>query len=201
MSPVTWSLDPYSQIRAFEERRGTTGAGALFSWACFCVESLYYLDDLDRAVAADERPLGHGADVVDLAHTRWATGTAITALDLCAAGLGRAFCGVAGEKDMAVSWLDPQSKKARTWRSQLPTAAVAWVDSLLSDRQYQKTKEARDWLTHSRVTRHLSIGGGTRKRLELGLTSGTVGVRTVITEARDVATGRVTEFVQLLPRL
>lgn len=70
-------------------------AGAFVSWAGSAVESLFYLTDLDAQIASktEDSPLGHNWQVVDHAHARWAVGTAITALDLCAAALGRLLAG------------------------------------------------------------------------------------------------------------
>jgi hypothetical protein len=58
-------------------------------WATSAVNGLAYLDDLDTALDGSPRmATGHDALVVDVAHARWAAGTAMTALDLCAAAIG-----------------------------------------------------------------------------------------------------------------
>src|SRR5687767_8239887 len=71
-------------------------AGALLTWAMWAAEDVEYLDKVDqRAFGGPRRILyGHHPDVVDLAHVRWAAGSAVTAIDLCAAVLGRKYCGV-----------------------------------------------------------------------------------------------------------
>ena len=65
---------------------GALDAGhGLLGWAQLAVDGLYWLIDLDdRAFEADRRNLkGHSDVAVDMAHSRWATVTAKTAVDLC----------------------------------------------------------------------------------------------------------------------
>jgi len=100
MPPFIWTSEPTELIQSFETRHKNPLAGALFGWAAWAVESLHYLDDIDRAYDTSHKVIGaHRPDVVDVAHARWATGTCITALDLCAAGLGRSFCAHDGPRD------------------------------------------------------------------------------------------------------
>jgi hypothetical protein len=71
--------------------------GALVAHAAWSVEALHYLVDLDAHLFSTSPPglLGHGDQIADIAHARWSAGTAITAIDLCAAALGRLRCGAA----------------------------------------------------------------------------------------------------------
>src|SRR5438874_9903263 len=97
MPACHWPEDPMHVIAQFEARHGNSESGALLLFAVWAVESLYYLGDLDQRLDPSQATIGeHSADVVDVAHARWATGTCITALDLCAAALGRALCAHAG---------------------------------------------------------------------------------------------------------
>jgi hypothetical protein len=90
MPKHVWQIEPLPLIQQFERRHNRPEAGALIAWAVYAVESLHYLDDLDLAFArSSEVCETHDPATVDVAHTRWATGTCITALDLCAAGLAR----------------------------------------------------------------------------------------------------------------
>jgi hypothetical protein len=78
----------------YKRRHGQTPLSPLSIWAVWSVESLHDLDDLDASQADYPKAIGtHHADIVDMAHVRWAAGTATTALDLCAAALGRVYCG------------------------------------------------------------------------------------------------------------
>ena len=60
-----------------------------FGWAVDAVESLRWLADVDDwAFRGGRENLGkRDPRVIDVAHVRWATTTAITALDLCAVEL------------------------------------------------------------------------------------------------------------------
>src|SRR5205823_11887801 len=97
-----WPDDPTQVISEFESRHQNPEAGALLLFAVWAVDSLYYLSDLDQALDPSQAMVGgHSADVVDVAHARWAVITCITALDLCAAGLGRALCGHRNKRELA----------------------------------------------------------------------------------------------------
>ncbi len=48
MPPYTWQIDPVGVIQKFEARHNNPNAGALFAWAVWTVDYLYYLDDLDQ---------------------------------------------------------------------------------------------------------------------------------------------------------
>src|SRR6266481_6554674 len=98
-----WVSEPIALIQTFEDRHRNPDAGALLLWAAWCIDCLYYLDDVDYAYDSSHRAVGgHQPQVVDIAHARWATGTCITALDLCAAALGRTFCGHNGPYELAL---------------------------------------------------------------------------------------------------
>jgi hypothetical protein len=181
MPPLNWTTDPVKLIRPFEVKYQNPTSSALFAWAAYTVDSLHYLDDIDRTYDSSHATIGgHSPDVVDVAHARWATSTCITALDLCAAGLGRAFCGhtKTHELDLADFDLGRSSKQTAQRRAQLPTLAQQWVDNVCADPHYKQIKSARDWLTHSRLTRHFTLAtGGPPQRLQLQLATGRLGVR------------------------
>jgi hypothetical protein len=205
--PLNWTPDPMELIHPFEVRHQNSAAGALFTWAAWAVDSLHYLDDIDRAYDASHATIGgHRPDVVDVAHVRWATGTCITALDLCAAGLGRAFCGHSSghELDLADFALDPKkpTKQRAQRRTRLPRRARYWVDSVCADLYYKQIKSARDWLTHSRITRHFTLAAsGLPQRLQLQLEAERLGVRHLVDHARDVGTRHVSALLAMLPEL
>jgi hypothetical protein len=148
-------------IKRFEARHNKPDAGALFAWAAWAVDCLHYLDDVDRAFDVSLAPVGgHKPDVVDAAHARWATSTCITALDLCAAALARAFCGHKGLLELGLRDFDTtanQSSRKLTRLSELPPATKQWVSDLLADPDYEAVKTARNSLTHSRVKRHFTL--------------------------------------------
>lgn len=205
MPPIRWVSDPIVVIQSFEGRHRSPSAGALFAWAASTTESLHYLDDIDQAYDASRTVAGaHRADVVDVAHARWATSACITALDLCAAGLGRSFCVHSGPRELDLACFDSSqpSKRQAAWRARLPQLALQWVDCVLTDADYKKVKAARDWLIHSRLNRHFSMSlGGPPQRLKLELQSTQLEVRHIVKVARDIATQHVSAFLGLLPNL
>jgi hypothetical protein len=87
-----WPVDPMEAGRRIDERYSDKNAGGLLVWAAWTVEGMHYLTDVDASLP---RPpyAAHNHEAVDLSHTRWATVDAITAIDLCAALLGRMHCG------------------------------------------------------------------------------------------------------------
>jgi hypothetical protein len=156
MPPYSWSTDPASRVRDFEKRHDSPASGALILWAAWTVESLHYLDDIDQAYDASYSPIGgHRPDVVDVAHARWATGSAIAALDLCAASLARAFCNHQGPRELDLADFDQTIQQSQAVRAQrlarLPSLARGWVESVCRDPQYETIRRARHWLTHSRI--------------------------------------------------
>jgi glutathione S-transferase len=78
-------------------------AAACLMWAGSVVDALDYLSDLDSTAAQEDRfATGYDAFTVDVAHARWAAGSALTAVDLCAAALGHLYLQPAGKyNDMA----------------------------------------------------------------------------------------------------
>ncbi len=203
MPPFSWRVNPTDLIKSFEAEHQNPASGALFFWAVWAVDSLHYLDDIDRtydtshATIADHRP-----DVVDVAHARWATATSITALDLCAAGLGHAFCDQQGTYELALAHFDPDISSHQDRRSKLPSPARKWVDAVHADPQYKTIKDSRDELTHSRIPRHFTLAtAGPPQRLELELDGVKVGVRQLVEAARDCATRHVSDFIEKLPQL
>ncbi|MCB0191355.1 MAG: hypothetical protein KDJ65_05375 [Anaerolineae bacterium] len=205
MPQFQWSTEPTDLIRPFEVRYNAPDAGALFAWASKAVEEIYYLNDIDLTFEASGQTIGnHNPDVVDLAHARWATGTCITALDLCAAAFGRTFCGHTSNREMDMSFFDKAGRykqEATQRRKQLPATALAWIDGVLIDTEYMQTKSARNWLTHSRVTRHFKLGPDSRQRLRLSIDGHKIPVRQVIETARGVAVHHISAVLKVLPTL
>ena len=205
MFPLKWTPNEVMElVQIFEARHQVPDAGALFVWAAWTAESLQYLNEIDRAHELDPPTGGHHRDIIDVAHARWATTTSITALDLCAAGLGQAFCEHHGRHELKLGNFDPDLRLKRDRREQraqrrgkLPVAALNWVDEACRDPRYKTLRQARDSLTHSRLRRHLVL----QRRLSLELETGTIGVRQLVENARDCARDHVAMFLGLLPLL
>jgi hypothetical protein len=98
---------------------------------------------LDQALDPSQATVrGHSADVVDVAHARWAATTCITAVDLCAAGLGRALCGHRKRLELALGDFDlkRKPKRAAHLRANLQKQAQQWIDSVSSNPDYMQIK-------------------------------------------------------------
>lgn len=203
MPPLTWPTDPVKIVQDFETRHRQPQAGALLAWAAWTVDTLKYLDDLDLGYDTHRITRGeHRPDVIDVAHARWATGTCMTALDLCAAALARGFCGHTKAREIDMGDLSPTSGRSTAIRKSLPLAAVAWVDCVLGDPDYVVVKEARDSLTHSRVRRHFKLGGGgSTPRLEIESPSSRQPVRRLVETSVRVAEHHVLALFAKLPTL
>jgi len=155
---------------------------------------------VDRALDPSQATIcDHVADVVDVAHARWATGTCITALDLCAAALGRVFCTHTGPRELDIGDFDLRtSKRAARLRANLPAQARQWIDNVLKDPDYSQIKAARDSLTHKRISRHFTVP---RQRVRLQIEHQRLDVPTVIDRAKDVASRHVSRLLAILPRI
>lgn len=207
MPPFTWPTEPVSIIAAFEGRHASPEAGALLMWAVSAVDALYYLADVDAFYDSSRSVLGtHRPDVIDVAHARWAAGTSITALDLCAAALGRAICKHRGSNELDLRSFDPtySSKRQQELYSKLPSAVTQWLKGMLDDPRYTEMKAARDALTHRRLSRHFSMSVGSSRpdeRLKLQVGANWVRVSDLVVEVRDLATTHVAALIQILPNL
>jgi hypothetical protein len=136
-----------------------------YGWAVDAVKSLHWLKEIDGcAFEADTNLRGHDPKVVDVAHVRWATSTAITAVDLCVAEIAVKVCDV----DFWSKHL-PGIKEVRKYLKALSShgmssevgSAIAWLDALESDSDYQLLRRgARNHLTHGFLVRSAMIGPG-----------------------------------------
>jgi hypothetical protein len=160
--------------------------------------------DLDAQIAGEgeDSPLDHNWQVVDHAHARWAVGTAITALDLCAAALGRLLAG----------YPKPSGHELDLRRAQglaqihSHLSAGPWVMGVAADAGYDMVLNARHALTHRRMTQTIAraFGGSSgngRSRTYLNVPSHgmpiTVHVPDLILTARDTAFRHVDAFAAM----
>ena len=211
MSKLIWPTSPSTVVQRYEQRNNRPEFGRLVMWSVWAVESLHYLSDLDESQAEyPVSPHGFPPDIVDIAHVRWATATAITSLDLCAAALGRVYCGHDGPRELDLRDFDTarqKAKRARERRKKLPDLGDAWIGNLLSDTRYLKIHAARNPMTHSWLNRLLSRGGEgghaqrTQFRIKDFQTDNPLGARTFITLAKDLATQQVSEFLNVVDAL
>jgi hypothetical protein len=205
MPAYRWPNDPAQVISKFETRHENPEAGALLLFAVWAVDSLYYLGDLDQALDPSQATVaGHSADVVDVAHARWVVTTCITALDLCAAGLGRALCGHRNKPELALGDFDLErdlerkQQRATRLRGNLQEQAQRWIDDVLTDPTYREIKAVRNALTHTRVARHLTLP---HQRIRLQVGENQLDVASIIERARDVGSKYVSQLLAILPDL
>jgi len=208
MATMSWAKNPIEVVQGYETRHGQTPLSPLFLWAVWAVEGLFYLDDLDAGLFDSLNKFGvHNLDIIDIAHVRWATGTAITALDLCSAGLGRKYCGWTGKNELDLRNFDLQKdkKRAPNLRSALPNKACSWVNDVLADARYKNIQGARNPFTHSWMNRHLISGGPvgheSRTQFKLIATNCQLGARTLVSDSRDLSSEYVNKYLQLVDTL
>jgi hypothetical protein len=147
MAADNWSRDPQAAGR--RPNLMNADAQARLSFAIECVDALHYLVDLDDHLIPNDvatEVLGHGWQVVDIAHVRWAAATAITALDLCAAALGRLYCGMSGW-DLSV---EKAARNKTHWKTLAAhEQASGWITAVRGDHRYNELLQLRHALTHS----------------------------------------------------
>jgi hypothetical protein len=210
MSAAEWPRPPIEIVQEFEARSpGRRGeVTALIMWATWSVEGLHYLDELDELRHQARLPVtGHSPEIFNIAHVRWATSSAITSLDLCAAVLARECCGWNGPKELNLRHFDPStSKKPKVdkislRRKALPTAALEWVDKVLADQRYKEVLSARNPLIHSRLIRKLYSTGPNFTEFMIDATGNDIGTRDLVRRARDLATDSVAAFLKVVEKL
>lgn len=162
-------------------------------WALLAVESLFYLADADDLTFAAQQWHGSSPDAVDIAHATAATGNAVAALDRCAAALAEIH-GVRNPRGNAVSLsqLRPSARnKGR--RSKLSAGALAWIDAVWCDGDYQQVLERRHPLVHAHIGRdlHRPVLPGHASRTKFG----GINARHLILASRDVADYHVGRFL------
>lgn len=223
MPPIQWPPAMQSAIELLSSRN--MDASGCVLWATSAVDGLAYLDDLDAALDGSARmATGHDALVVDLAHARWAAGTAMTALDLCAAAIGLLYLPARKRYyDMGdvLAALDKEAKiaAASTSASRRPSwpprqGVRPWIVDLAGDpgaalpvdNDFALLRAVRDPLTHRTMARHIgiTIGGGPQRADRTMLTvdgqPDPVSVDVVVDTAKGLAARHVGRFVAEVAR-
>ena len=201
-----------------------------FIWAVWTAEGSDYLEKLDARVypSGSVQPGAPSPDLVDIWHARWATTNAITAIDLCAATMGRLFCGHTGTKELDLRAFDRKSNRGRRdrtpwdalsgvmkWvcrepggnsplsadelRELLPEKFLDWVKTTLANDHYKDLLSARNPFTHSTLPRHLFAGaGGYADRTRFQVQSKAMDARDVVVDSASLALDRVRAFVDVV---
>ncbi len=157
MPVFTWTRNPISVVQGYDARHPQTPLGPPAIWAVWAVDALHYLDDLDQAQSAYPAPVrGYNPETVDIAHVRWATGTAVTSLDLCAAALGRVYCGWTDTKELDLRAFKRRRPKGnrlyRIIRPVLPRHFRRRLKELLPDKESREVESRRSLLPPSTLS-------------------------------------------------
>jgi hypothetical protein len=153
----SWPRD-WNQLGEVVNRWTDVEAAALLGWAIWAADGLAYLLELDERTfgSRDLGLSGHNHQSVDLAHVRWASISAITVIDLCAATLGRLRCPPRGN-EYSMPMFD--SRAARGENRPLVEERLAlltdrergWAEDVSADEQYRTVRRARNPMTHARL--------------------------------------------------
>lgn len=146
MTPRTWPVSRDAAVVAIEAT-GTADEGSLISWAIWSADSVRYLQAVEMDATTPD-PLGHARHVVDVAHVRSATSAAVTAIDLCAAILGRRIWGPSpnGHEAAVTTFVRPRHQQNY---ARLSAGGRVWIDGVLSDPDYLELKAIRNPMTHA----------------------------------------------------
>jgi len=201
MPPVHWPVDPVTVVNDFATKRNLVNHGALILHGVWAVDSLHYLAEIDSQDDLSEDTInGYPPDRVDVAHIRWATATCITALDLCAAGLGRILCGHIDRKELCVTDFSGKANRSENGalRPMLPVSVLNWLDDIMSDGDYKAVKATRNALTHGLIRRHFMLP---RRRLDIQVGSIRFDVPALLAISRDTAEKHIGKLLDILPKI
>jgi hypothetical protein len=155
MSVYSWPKDPVEVVIEYGRRSAAPGIRAepeaLIMWAAWTVDSLYYLEEIveaDRTGPDFYAP--HNPATKAIAHLRWAAGSSLTAIDLCAAAIARELKIKTGSKEFDARLLDRH-------RGNLTAPFITWFDNLITDGDYGIVLQARHPSTHGRLIRHFEM--------------------------------------------
>jgi hypothetical protein len=166
MAIYSWMNDPIVRIRCYEGRSVRSGSradsSAIAMWAVWTVDSLYYLEEVVESVRTGPNFYApHNPSTKAVAHLRWAAGSAITSIDLCAAVAARELGIWTGGNEFNARQL--VSKRSEPLASSWPSQMLGWIDRLKSDVNYPIILAARHPLTRS-INPSLYHGGPIHSR-------------------------------------
>jgi len=177
--------------------------GALVMWARWTVDSLYYLQELDAAVDRHGPNRHHWASI-DIAHVRWAAGSAIGAIDLCAAALARKLAiGPKRRKDGTAHEFDLADLIKSVDAGRVRGGGAAWARNVSKNKAVVTLTAIRHPTTHARLTRHFGVGGnfGERTRLSVPGRRAPMAAAAIVKLARTTATNVVEDFFDRIATL
>lgn len=147
--------------------------GHLALSAARTAESLIYLSEIDNHRFDSQWPDdNHANDVIDDAHVRWASTSALTCVDLCIAAVVKLSIAEDEElrkfienkykqvSDKQVSIRDFYCEESKTGkvidhRDKAPEQSRLWIDNLIDDSNYHTLLKVRNALTHGDMVRNI----------------------------------------------
>ena len=169
-------------------------------WAVRGVESLHYLNDLNDVFDSNLRGKSpYNPQMIEIAHIRWATDTAISSLDLCTASLGREYINSQPARELDHRGLDP-IKNPQIY-TKLPRLARSWIDGVISDQRYLEIHSFRNPLTHSRLFRKFYLPYKPAKFAVEGSGKLMSSARELVRNSKNLATDQVIVFLKVLDSL
>jgi len=196
-------------------------------WAVWTAEGSDYLEKLDDVAfsGGGAWPVDPHNGLVDISHARWATGNAITAIDLCAGTIGQLFCPRRDGKEWDLRDFNQRQRKRkrrryrlslREWRQRqhrrdvardvaqrraaLPPDFLRWVDATLDHQGYKDLLSARNSFTHSTLNRHLFSGRpGHVDRTQFPVRKAVrMSARDLVEKSKEVALDPVQAFIDVV---
>lgn len=135
--------------------------GHLAIAAARATESLIYLSDIDNERFSSLWPVDNYVnDVIDDAHVRWATTSALTCVDLCIAAAAKLGEFSLENDYKQVSVRDFYSESSKTGkiedkREKVPQLWRLWLDNVIDDSNYHTLIKVRNALTHGDMIRNI----------------------------------------------
>ncbi len=197
MPEIKWNRNCVEVVSDFHIRNQDLGISPFVVWAASTAEGLMYLADMDSLVTQllNDNLLNHSSIVVDESHARWAAGSAVTAVDLCAAALGKQYCGNTGNHELDMRKFDQSIAKNTSRRNQLPTQFLHWVDKYTADQRYQEIQPARNHFTHKWLSRHIQPG---RTAFRISTNHNFKSADDIVRDSANFAADGVQEFLDIL---
>lgn len=202
--------------------------GHLALSAARTAESLIYLSQIDDYRFGSQWPVDkHANDVIDDAHVRWASTSALTCVDLCIAAAVklsivedeelRKFMGNEHRQASVRCFYHKKSKTGGVvdHRDKVPKPWRFWIDNLIDDTNYHTLLKVRNALTHGDMVRNTymttdALSGhdlrfgyyiGTLKSPVMNSTHELIRSRQIIELSRDFSMKHFAEFLNVLKNM
>jgi hypothetical protein len=159
------TLDHERAMLAIDKALGDEGSKLAYA-AVWSVQHLRYLVGLDSiAPLASTLCPAWSLQVIDYAHGHWAAVTAVTAIDRCAAALGRLL--PEKKNGFAYSLADLNQEKSGKRPLEDFSLVNRWVQGAISDPEYRLVADFRHPMVHRSISATAELGGDSRSELRV----------------------------------